>query len=59
MVYSNRTRNNGVKLEYKCAKEFIYGKVTEPWNRLLREVMESPSMEILKTCLDAHLCDLL
>lgn len=33
-------------------------RVTGHWNRLLREVAESP-VEIFKTCLDAYLCDLL
>ena len=31
----------------------------EHWNRLPRKVVESPSMEIFKTHLDAYLCDLL
>ena len=34
-------------------------KVTEHWNRLPREVVESPSLEIFKTHLDAFLCNLL
>jgi len=34
-------------------------RVTEPWNRLLREVVESPALEILKTRLDKVLCSLL
>ena len=34
-------------------------RMTEHWNRLPREVVESPSMEIFKTCLDTYLCDLL
>jgi len=33
--------------------------VMEPWNRLPREAVESPSLEILKTCLDKVLCSLL
>ena len=34
------------------------GEVTEHWNRLPREVVESPSLEIFKSHLDAYLCDL-
>jgi len=33
--------------------------VTEPWPRLPREVVESPSLEIFKTRLDKVLCSLL
>ena len=33
--------------------------VMEHWSRLPREVVESPSLEIFKTCLDAYLCDLM
>ena len=32
-------------------------KVMEYWNRLPREVVESPSMEIFKTHLDTYLCE--
>ena len=32
---------------------------TEPWNRLPREVVESPSLEIFKTRLDKVLYNLL
>jgi len=34
-------------------------RVMEPWNRLPREVVESPSLEIFKTPLDKALCSLL
>jgi len=33
--------------------------LTEHWNRLRREVVESPSLEIFKTRLDKVLCSLL
>jgi len=33
--------------------------VTEPWHRLPREAVESPSLEIFKNLLDAVLCSLL
>jgi len=34
-------------------------RVTEHWNRLPREVVVSPSLEIFKTHLDEVLCNLL
>jgi len=40
-------------------KNFNMIRVTEHWNRLPREVVESPSTEIFKTQLDAYLCNLL
>jgi len=39
-------------------KNFFRTGVTEHWNRLPREVVESPSMEIFKSQLDAYLCHL-
>jgi len=33
--------------------------VTEHWNRLPREVVDSLSLKIFRTCLDAYLCSLL
>ena len=40
-------------------KNFFPLRVTEHWNRLHREVVESPSLEIFKTHLDKVLCSLL
>jgi len=64
VVPSNRTRGSGHKPKHKkfrlnMRKNFFPLRVTEPWNRLPREVMESPSLEILKTRLDKILCSLL
>ena len=57
MVPSDRTRGNGHKLKYRKFQlnetmNLFTSRVTEHWNRLPREVLESPSLEIFKTCLD-------
>ncbi|KAK4810498.1 LOW QUALITY PROTEIN: hypothetical protein QYF61_004278 [Mycteria americana] len=48
-VTSDRTRGNGLKLHQ--------GRVVKHWNRLPREVVESPSLEEFKKCVDVALQD--
>ena len=62
VVPSDRTKGNEHKLKQRKLqlnrrKNFTL-RVTEPWPRLPREVVESPSLEIFKTCLDKVLCSL-
>ena len=64
VICGDRTRGNGHKLEHSkfhtsMQKNFFMVKVMEHWNRLPRETVESPSMEIFKSCLPVYLCNLL
>jgi len=61
---SDRTRGNGHrlkqrKLQLNRRKNFFALRVMEHWNRMLREVVESRSLETFKTRLDKVLCSLL
>lgn len=63
VLFSDRTKGNGHKKEHKkfhrnVRKNLFTLKVTEHWNKLLKEFVES-LLEILKIHLDAFLHNLL
>ena len=64
VVPSDTKKGKRHKLEHrrfhmKIRKDFFTVMVMVHWNKLPREVVDSPSLEVFKTCLDNLLSNLL